>query len=91
MHTSARCAIIGLHHMFPLDILSEEFAQAASAAWNRARQEALKQGLEVFFQDQDGRYILEQPDGKRFEIRFRDGAPRDENYEIVRELPAAAA
>lgn len=77
--------------MVPLDILSEEFAQAASATWNRARQDALKQGHEVVFRDQDGRYILEQPDGKRFEIRSREGAPRDENYEIVRELPAAAA
>jgi hypothetical protein len=34
---------------------------------------------------------MEQPDGKRFEIRFRPGAPGEENYEIVRELPATAA
>jgi hypothetical protein len=77
--------------MAPLDILSEEFAQAASAAWNRARQDALKQGEPVLFLDQDGRCILEQPDGKRFEVRLCPGAPRDEIIAIVRELPAAAA
>ena len=73
--------------MDPLDILSE----AAPAAWNRARQDALNQGHSVFFEDDDGRYLMEQPDGKRFEIRFRPGAPGEENYEIVRELPATAA
>jgi hypothetical protein len=77
--------------MVPLNLLSEEFSQAASAAWNRARQDALKKGQPVFFQSEDGRYILEQPDGKRYEIRFRPGVPRDENFEIVRELPATAA
>jgi hypothetical protein len=37
-----------MHHneigMAPLNLLSEEFSQAASAAWNRARQDALKKG-----------------------------------------------
>jgi hypothetical protein len=78
--------------MDELDILSDEFAEAAWAAGNRARQNALNQGHSVFFQDEDGRYLMEQPDGKRFEIRFRPGASRDgDDYEIVRELPAAAA
>ena len=74
-----------------MDILSEEFAQRASAAWNRAREKALRNGHAVFFEDEDGRYVMEQPDGKKFEIRFIPGAPADENYEIVRELPANAA
>lgn len=74
-----------------MEILSEEFAQRASAAWNRAREEALRNGQSVINEDEDGRYVLEQPDGKRFEIRFIPGAPRGENYEIVRELPAHAA
>jgi hypothetical protein len=77
--------------MVPLNLLSEEFSRAASAAWNRARQDALKNGQPVFFQGEDGRYILEQPDGKRYEIRFLPGVPRDANFEIVRELPATAA
>jgi hypothetical protein len=77
--------------MAPLNLLSEEFSQAASAAWKRARRDALKKGQRVFFQGEDGRHILEQPDGKKCEIRFRPGAPRDANVEIVRELPATAA
>ncbi|MBZ5620005.1 MAG: hypothetical protein LAQ69_14970 [Acidobacteriia bacterium] len=77
--------------MDELDILKDEFVEAAEVAWDRARQDALKQGHPVIFEDEDGRYVLEQPDGKRFEIRFISGAPRDQNYEIVRELPAAAA
>jgi hypothetical protein len=72
-------------------ILSEEFAQRASAAWNGAREQALRNGHYVINEDEDGRYVLEQPDGKRFEIRWIPGAPRGENYEIVRELPASNA
>jgi hypothetical protein len=34
---------------------------------------------------------MEQPDGRRFEIRFIPGAPSGENYEIVRELSRRAA
>jgi hypothetical protein len=77
--------------MDELDTTKDEFLGAAEAAWDRARQDALNQGHPVIFEDEDGRYVLEQPDGKRFEIRFISGAPRGQNYEIVRELPAAAA
>ena len=77
--------------MVPFNLLSEEFAQAATAVWNRACRNALHNGHPVFYQDDDGRYILEQPDGKRFEIRFLVGAPRNANFQIVRELPASAA
>lgn len=77
--------------MDELDILSDEFAAAAWAAGNRARQNALNQGHSVFFADEEGRYIMERPDGKLFEIRFIPGAPRDQNYKIVRELSATAA
>lgn len=73
-----------------MNLLSEEFSQAASAAWIRARQDALQNGQPVCYEE-DGRYILLQPDGRRFEIRFQPGAPRDANFEIVRELPATAA
>jgi hypothetical protein len=74
-----------------MDIFSDEFERAVGAAWDRARRDALKEGHPVFFQDEAGRYILEQPDGKKFEIRFIPGAPRDSNFEIIRELPATAA
>jgi hypothetical protein len=83
-------AILDLSVMIPFNLLSEEFAQAATAVWNRACRNALHNGHSVFYQDDDGRYVLEQPDGKRFEIRFLAGAPRNANFQIVRELPAAA-
>lgn len=75
-----------------LDIFSEEFTGQAEGAWDRARGEALARGAPVFYQDDEtGVEIMEQPDGRRFEIRFIAGAPRGENYEILRELPARAA
>ncbi len=64
----------------------------AEGAWDRARNEALARGAAVFYQDEEtGGEIMQQPDGRRFEIRFIADAPRDENYEIVRELPVMAA
>jgi hypothetical protein len=45
--------------MVTLNLLSEEFANAAAAAWNGARQDALNNGHPVFFHDEDGSYILE--------------------------------
>jgi hypothetical protein len=75
-----------------LDIFSDEFARQAEGAWDRARDAALARGAPVFYQDDGtGVEIMEQPDGRRFEIRFIAGAPRGENYEILRELPARAA
>jgi hypothetical protein len=75
-----------------LDIFSDEFTRQAEGAWDRARDEALSQGVPVFYHDDEsGLEIMEQPDGRCFEIRFIAGAPRGENYEIIRELPARAA
>jgi hypothetical protein len=34
---------------------------------------------------------MELPDGRKFEIRYVPGAPRDQNYEVLRELNDAAA
>jgi len=34
---------------------------------------------------------MEQPDGRRFEIRWIPGAPSGQNYEIIREVNARAA
>jgi hypothetical protein len=33
---------------------------------------------------------MEQPDGRRFEIRFSPGAPRGRNFEIIREIARTA-
>lgn len=70
-----------------LDILSDEFAEQAAAAGDRARRSALAQGIPVTYLDEKTRtYIRELPDGRKFEIRWIPGAPRNQNFEIVREL-----
>jgi hypothetical protein len=77
--------------MAKLDIFTNEFTREAEAAWDSARDEALAQGVPVFYRDHgSGLDIMEQPDGRRFEIRLIAGAPREHNYEIVRELSAGA-
>lgn len=81
-----------LFSMAKLDILSAEFTVKAESAWNHARDEALARGIPVFYRDhKTAIQIMQQPDGRRFEIRFIAGAPRGHNYEIVRELSASAA
>ena len=78
--------------MAELDILSPEFTREAEAAWDRARNQALARGVPVFYRnDRTGLEIMEQPDGRRFEIRFIPGAPRGRNFEIIRELARASA
>jgi hypothetical protein len=75
-----------------LDILSSEFTRQAEAAWDRARDEALARGVPVFYRnDRTGVEIMERQDGRRFEIRFIPGAPRGQNFEIIRELARSAA
>lgn len=70
-----------------LDLLSDESTRAAEAAWDRAREEALKRGVPVFYRDHStGIEVLHEPDGRRFEIRFIAGAPRGGNFEVVRKL-----
>ena len=78
--------------MAELDILSPEFTREAEAAWDRARHQALARGVPVFYRhDRTGLEIMEQPDGRRFEIHFIPGAPRGRNFEIIRELARSAA
>lgn len=76
--------------MAKLDIFDDEFTRQAELAWDRARDEALASGVSVFYREK-GIQIMERPDGRRFEIRFISGAPRDSCYEIIRELSASAA
>ena len=75
----------------PYDILSDEFAEVAISAFLAARARALTAGLPVVYEDPSGFPVQEWPDGRRFEIRFCPGAPRDKHIEIIRELPARAA
>ena len=70
---------------------SPEFDAAVAAAGRQAFQETLAAGLPVFYLADDGIETMEQPDGRRFEIRWVPGAPAGQNYEIVRELSRRAA
>lgn len=73
------------------DILSDEFTEVAISGLLAARARALAAGIPVVYRDPLGCYVQEWPDGRRFEIRFRPDAPRDQHVEIVREIPALAA
>jgi hypothetical protein len=73
-------------------ILGDDFTAAVKVAGARAREETLKAGVPVFYRDSaSGLEVMEQPDGRRFEIRFLPGAPRERNYEVLRELGRTAA
>jgi hypothetical protein len=76
----------------PLEIGSEEFTRQMQENARRAREESFALGLPVFYRDwETGIDIMEHPKGRRFEIRYITGAPRDRNYEVIRELTASAA
>ncbi len=77
--------------MAELDIRSKEFDDAVRAAGHQAFLDTLAAGLPVFYLDADGLDVMEQPDGRRFEIRWIPGAPAGENFEILRELKTRAA
>jgi hypothetical protein len=73
------------------DFDSPEFDTAAVAAYDRAFQETLSAGVPVFYIDADGRNVMENPDGSRFEIEWIPGAPSGRNYRPVRALSRRAA
>jgi hypothetical protein len=73
------------------DFGSAEFDEAVRAATRQAFEETLAAGLPVFYIDAEGLDVMERGDGRRFEIRWRLGAPSGENFEIIRELTAHAA
>jgi len=70
---------------------SPEFDEAVAAAGHQAFLDTLAAGLAVFYVDDGGLDVMQQPDGRIFEIRWIPGAPSGENYQIVRELTAHAA
>ena len=73
------------------DFGSAEFDHAVRAAGRGAFAEALAAGLPVFYVDAASLNVMERGDGRRFEIRWLQGAPSGENYEVIRELTAHAA
>lgn len=75
-----------------VDICSPVFHRAVAEAGNLARLRTLAAGVPVFYRQSITRKdVMEQPDGRIFEIRFIPNAPRDENYEIIGELAPSAA
>jgi hypothetical protein len=75
-----------------MDILGDEFDRLVADACDQARRKTLAAGVPVFYLDREtGMDIMEQPDGRRFQIRYIPGAPRDRHFEIVREVVAPAA
>jgi hypothetical protein len=75
-----------------MDIMTGEFDKLVAGACDRARRETLAAGVPVFYLDKEtGMEIMEQPDGRRFEIRYIPGAPGYHNYEVLREVAPAAA
>ena len=74
------------------DFFSQEFIAAIVSAGARARQETLEAGVPVFYRDWNRNLdVMEQPDGRKFEVCFIAGAPRETNYRVIRELTGAAA
>ena len=76
-----------VHH----SVLTDEYVVDVKAAVKLALQEALRAGVPLFYRDASGINMMEQPDGRKFEIRYIPGAPADRNYEILRELSLVAA
>ena len=77
--------------MAAYEFASKEFDDAVRAATRRAFEETLAAGLPVFYLDNEGLDVMEQPDGRRFEIRWIPGALSGQNFEILRELKKRAA
>jgi hypothetical protein len=69
---------------------SPEFHRAVWEAGHQAFLDTLAAGLPVFY-IRKGLDVMEQPDGRIFEIRWKPGLPAGENYEVIREVPPDAA
>jgi hypothetical protein len=73
-------------------ILGDSVAAAVRAACIRARDETLRAGVPIFYRDATaGIDVMEQPDGRKFEIQFFPGQPRERHFQILRELGKTAA
>ncbi len=74
------------------EFFSEAFTAAIIAAGSRARLETLQAGVPVFYWDRKQNLeVMEQPDGRKFEVCYIAGAPRESNYRLIRELDLTAA
>jgi hypothetical protein len=74
------------------DFFDDTFDRTVKAAVAQARKETLAAGAGLFYHDSvSDRDVMERPDGRIFEIRFNPGAPRESQYEVLRELGRNAA
>jgi hypothetical protein len=74
----------------PYEFASKEFDEAVRAAGRRAFEATLAAGLPVFYLDREGLDVMEQPDGRRFEIRWIPGGPSGSNFQVLREVKPRA-
>lgn len=75
-----------------MDNFGDNVTTAFKAAVAQARADALAAGVPIFYRDSaTGLEVMEQPGGRKFEILYIAGAPRDHNYEVLRELSRSAA
>jgi hypothetical protein len=73
------------------EFFPDGFSAAIVSAGSRARLETLKAGIPVFYRDwKQNLDVMEQPDGRKFEVCFIAGAPRESNYRVIRELDRTA-
>jgi hypothetical protein len=78
---------MGTGHFF-----DDDFKAAVRLAGAQARIETLQAGVPVFYRESTQNLnIMEHPSGRKFEIRFLDGAAGSRNYEVIRELDETAA
>lgn len=74
------------------EFFPDAFSAAIVAAGSRARLETLKAGIPVFYWDRKQNLeVMEQPDGRKFEVCYIADAPRESNYRVIRELDQTAA
>jgi len=73
-------------------LFGDDFDAKVVAAGIRARRETLAAGVPVFYRESaSGLDLMEYPDGRRFEIQYVAGAPRESNYRVLREIGKNAA
>jgi hypothetical protein len=61
------------------DFFDDTFDRTVKAAVAQAREETLAAGVPIFYRDSaTGLEVMEQPGGRKFEIRYVAGAPREE-------------
>ena len=74
------------------EFFPDAFSAAIISAGARARLETLKAGVPVFYRDWKRNFdVMEQPNGRKFEVCFIADAPRENNYRVIRELDKTAA